>query len=324
MRNANKTHNIKIFFFNLFLLISIFTFGQQTISSQFALIPTELNAGLTGSACGLRVITHYQNLNFQSLKNTKFINYGASLDMPINLKNGDKLGLGYHFATDIAGESEYAYKSHTISVAYQKITSLVSGKPSFISLGMAAGLINNTLNAQGLRWPSQIDSGGYNPSIDPGEKSSGSILYPNVNVGLAFKGYITSTISVNSGISLNHINRPNISFLGSDVPLKTRTTAYTMIDIPLNNKWSVKPSVYYTKQGGNDFYMLGTDLAYHFDNINSLSFGGGYGKNDQTFININANINRFNIGLNYGFNQPNSFSKMECIVGYLITNNKCN
>ncbi len=70
--------------------------------------------------------------------------------------------------------------------------------------------------------------------------------------------------------------------------------------------------------------MIGTDFAYHFNQDNAISVGGGYGKNDQPFINAGVNIKRLNIGLNYGFTARNSYDKLECIIGYLITSNKCN
>ncbi|MBK9737023.1 MAG: hypothetical protein IPO92_19545 [Saprospiraceae bacterium] len=68
--------------FIFFVYVSQTSFSQLAISSQSTLIPTELNPGLTGSACGLRVITHFQNIRYRSNAST-FINYGASIDMPI-------------------------------------------------------------------------------------------------------------------------------------------------------------------------------------------------------------------------------------------------
>ena len=308
----------------ILIFISNTCFCQQAISSQYTLIPTELNAGLTGSACGLRAITHYQSIRYKYLASTTFINYGASLDMPVKLKNGDRIGLGYNYIGDLAGESSYSNTGHSISVAYLKRLTFVEGKPTFVSLGLSAGLIKNAIHVVGLRWPSQIGPNGFDPTVDPNEDFKGSIVYPNVNLGLAFLGAITSSISTNSGISINHINTPNVSFLGGKTPLKSRIIAYTKLDIMLNTTWSIHPSLYYTKQGANNFYMIGTDLAYHFNQDYAISFGGGYGKNDQPFINAGVNINRLNIGLNYGFTTHNSFNKLECIIGYLITKNKCN
>ncbi|MBP6236447.1 MAG: PorP/SprF family type IX secretion system membrane protein [Saprospiraceae bacterium] len=311
---------------SVFILIFITNtcFCQQAISSQYTLIPTELNAGLTGSACGLRAITHYQSIRYKYLASTTFINYGASLDMPVKLKNGDRIGLGYNYIGDLAGESSYSNTGHSINVAYLKRLSFVEGKPTFVSLGLSAGLIKNTINVGGLRWPSQIGPNGFDPAMNPNENITGNIRYPNVNLGLVFTGPITSSISTNSGLSINHVNTPNVSFLGGNTPLKSRIIAYTKLDIMLNTTWSIHPTLYYTKQGSNNFYMIGTDLAYHFNQDNAISFGGGYGKNDQPFINAGVNINRLNIGLNYGFAARNSYHKLECIIAYLITKNKCN
>jgi len=311
---------------SVFILIFITNtcFCQQAISSQYTLIPTELNAGLTGSACGLRAITHYQSIRYKYLASTTFINYGASLDMPVKLKNGDRIGLGYNYIGDLAGESAYSNTGHSLNVAYLKRLSFVEGKPTLVSLGLSAGFVKNTVNVGGLRWPSQIGPNGFDATMNPNENFAGSIRYPNVNMGLAFTGPITSSISTNSGISINHINTPNVSFLGSNIPLKSRIIAYTRIDIMLNKTWSIHPSLYYTKQGSNNFYMMGTDFTFHLNQDNAISVGGGYGKNDQPFINAGVNINRLNIGLNYGFTARNSYDKLECIIGYMITGNKCN
>lgn len=311
---------------SLFLLIFIWNTGfcQLAISSQYTLIPTELNAGLTGSSCGLRAITHYQNIKYKYLGNTAFINYGASFDMPITLKNGDRIGLGYNYIGDRDGTPSYSNTAHSLNVAYLKRLSFVDGKPSFVSLGISAGIIKNTIEAGGLRWPSQIGPNGFDPAANPNEDVAGSIQYPNVNVGLAFTGPITSSISTNSGLAINHINTPNVSLLHGNAPLKSRIVAYTRIDIMLNKKWSLNPSLYYTKQGPHDFYMIGADIACHFKQDKTISVGGGYGKNNQPFINAGIHIKRLNIGLNYGFTSRNAYSKLECILAYQITKNKCN
>ncbi|MBK8669347.1 MAG: PorP/SprF family type IX secretion system membrane protein [Saprospiraceae bacterium] len=306
-----------------FILISQACYCQQAISSQYTMIPTELNAGLTGSACGLRVITHFQNTQSGFLATSSFMNYSASLDMPIKLKNGDKIGLGYYYLADIAGEATLTNKGHNLNISYLKKLNIIEGRPTYLSLGISAGLLKNSIKTAGVRWPSQIGPNGFNPTIDPNENLIGSILYPNINVGLAFNGHITSSIATNSGLSLNHANTPNISFLGSNAPLTQRIIAYTKVDIMIYDKWGVHPNIYYTKQGPHNFYMIGTDVSYNFGTDKSISLGGGYGKNSLPYINLGANIDRINLGVNYSYFDLFSSHKWECILGYLITRKNC-
>ncbi|MBK9737024.1 MAG: hypothetical protein IPO92_19550 [Saprospiraceae bacterium] len=210
-------------------------------------------------------------------------------------------------------------------MAYHKSVTFVKGKPAFVSLGISYGLLTDSLEYVGFKWPSQMQVKYFDPSIDHEYIITGSNKYKNLNVGLAFKGNITSSILMNMGISMYHSNSPNISFPDNyyKIYLKPRMTAYTKLDVMINSKWSINPSLYYTKQGVRYFYMIGSDVTYHINPDNAISLGGGYGKNTEPYVNLGANIKRLTIGLNYGFTKPFYRYKLECIVGYLITKNKC-
>lgn len=302
--------------FSIFFFYGLICYGQFSISPQYHLIPVELNPSLSGSACGLRAIAHYQNRSYLS---TNDLNIGVSVDMPIHFKNGDKFGGAYHYYGDYLSDNIYTTIGHQLSVSYHKNISGTGKDQSFIALGASIGVMSRHLELTNLRWPSQITPSGFDPNIDPGESFHPHLSTPNINVGLSYYGKISTNISTNTGVTINHINRPNVSFLENTSYLQAiRSVFYTRIDMQLSKKWHIMPSAYYTKMNTADYYMFGSDVGYQFNEKYAIAVGGGYAKNDQFYVNLTATIQSLTVGLNYQRNNNVRFNQVEALVAYII------
>jgi len=310
---------------HLFIILTFcqLSFGQSNVYLLYNQLPLTVNPSLTGSACGPRASVYYQQLSNEFIESLNFNSKGLNFDIPIKLKNNDKIGLGYKLVQDVAGESKFTNFGNYLSVAYHKSLSKNQNKPQYLSIGMEAGISNTSLDGRGFRWPSQITPGGFDPTL-PGEDIDYSILYFDLNLGIAWSGHISEKIKSTAGIAINHLNTPNVSFLGaSDVNLAQRFVAHISLDIALNDKWSILPSAYYTSQNQQNYYICSANIGHQLNNKTNIQLGGGYAKNNQPFINANINFNRLNLGLAYGFENIAGLDKMEVVLGYAFGNYSC-
>jgi type IX secretion system PorP/SprF family membrane protein len=308
--------------FLMMISISQSIFSQDNIYLLYNQLPLTVNPSLTGSACGPRASVYYQQLSNDLFDFFNYYSKGVNFDIPIELKNNDKIGLGYKLMHDVAGETKFTNFGNYLSVAYHKSMNKNVDRPQYISLGVDAGLSNSSLNGKNLRWPSQIGPNGFDPSL-PGEDIDLSVRYFDINLGISWTGHISKKIKSTAGIAINHINQPNRSLLGNSSNLDQRLVYHMTLDISINDKWSILPSGYFTHQYQHGYYICSANIGHQFTNTTKVQLGGGYAKNDQPFVNATLNYKMLNLGVAYGFENKAALDKFEIVLGYAFGDYSC-
>lgn len=287
---------INVLFF--VLLTFQITFAQDIVLSDYRLYQMQLNPALVGNDHGVRISAFFQNQKFLG---SSFSNaFGTSIDSPVKLGKSLTLGLGYQFYRDVAGESKYGAKNHQLSAALTKNIEKHNVKHGF-SLGMLLGFNNQSFDNDNLRWPSQIGPNGFNPTLPSGEPLTDlNVIYFGLNLGANYSLKSSKNHQLDAGFAINNINRPNVSFLGTENKLYARKIYYLRPTIMISEKTGVVGSFFYTKQGVHSTYNFSSGiLLTKKDKFLNVNFG--YQKNNMPFVSMFLGNKKIKIGSNYSF-----------------------
>ncbi|MBK9257928.1 MAG: PorP/SprF family type IX secretion system membrane protein [Saprospiraceae bacterium] len=313
----------RILFCLALLFITTLNYAQDNIFILQNQVPVFINPSLAGVQCMPMLRIQYQHIggiggsNISSFK-------GLSFDMPVKLKNGDKLGFGYRFSNDVSGQIKYSQTRNFLAFSYHKILGSETN-PHIISIGAEAGIQATSLDLDSLRWPSQIPSTGtgWDPTISSGEDIDASKMTADFNAGLSWTGYLAKDIQVVSGFAIYHFNRPNISLTGNESRQNIRSAFHTQIDANILSKWHILPSFFYTKQGPQNFYMTGIQFGYEISNSTYVELGGVLAKNNQNFLTAQIRHKRISAGLSYSISNTNIYTRFETVIGIAFGDFKC-
>ncbi|HRO74000.1 MAG TPA: type IX secretion system membrane protein PorP/SprF, partial [Saprospiraceae bacterium] len=153
----------------LFMVITLQVSAQDIHFTQFYMSPLNLNPALTGVMnCRTRMVANYRNQWSAILSANAYNTYSVSYDQKIPVGREDYFGIGGSIWGDVAGESRFGTTQGRVSLSYSKKMAGYRKKASYLVLGADAGLANRGISNQDLRWPTQITSEGFDPTIEPG------------------------------------------------------------------------------------------------------------------------------------------------------------
>lgn len=205
------------------LVIVLNAQAQDHIYSQFYNAPNYLNPALNGQFDGdLRVNLIYRNQWSSLPGNQTYLTFSADYNMPA--LNG---GLGLLVTSSNEG-SAYLRKLN-ISGIYSYS---VDFDNAVLSFGLQAGFTQRQIDYGKIVFGDQIDP---IDGIIPGAVSEATL--PDYNNKYFFDAGAGVNVVVGnfmSGISAQHINRPNESFTGSKSTLPVRFNAHASYRLPLN------------------------------------------------------------------------------------------
>ncbi|ANQ49323.1 type IX secretion system membrane protein PorP/SprF [Flammeovirga sp. MY04] len=262
----------KLFFGILFIFFfANYSQAQDAQLSQYYASPLYLNPSLAGTGGDGRANINYRNqwigvpLNYNT--------FMASFDTPIPKKN---IGLGVLAHQDILNV--------TSGTAFQRFSFNVTGayhlkinKKYNLSFGLQGGFEQSTLGFNHLIFDDQIDNNGNINGSTADKLSDQNKIYPDISSGVMF--YANHFWA---GVSLYHINQPNISRLENGVDiLPMRFSLNLGYKIPLTHRWkgaianyddkTISLMMHYQNQGTSDQLSLGANINY-----NPLIFGVWY------------------------------------------------
>ncbi len=205
------------------LLFSQQVSGQSLVFSQYYFSPLNINPAMAGTYqntyFGLSHRSQWRNLN-NPYKAQVF-----SFSQPVITKKPVLRHVG-NFALSAFSENAgnyQLYKSWGINVAAAYNIPLDYQQDYTLILGLEGGIIQKTLNREGLRWGSQ-----YNPQIGydvtipaPASNVYGQRTFPVFNTGFIWfynpsRQYLLKSFSAFGGMSMANLNRPDLSFLTAD------------------------------------------------------------------------------------------------------------
>lgn len=223
-------------------------FSQDIHFSQFFNAPLVLNAASAGDIDGdQRAALMYRN-QWQSA-GSPFRTQAFSYDLPLfreRLK-GRYLGVGIHIFSDKAGSTRFGDTQGSLSVSY----AIKSGDESLLAFGIQGGYGQRSAALSGMRWDSQYNGAGYDPSLASGETmADASTNFVDFGAGFLWKGEARAGWRWKSGIAVHHLNQPKVSLFGTNEDqLLRRYTVHAELRFE-GKTWTWLPKVYAQQQGG--------------------------------------------------------------------------
>jgi type IX secretion system PorP/SprF family membrane protein len=256
--------------------------------SQFTASPLLLNPAMTGAFQGnYRFSAIYRNQWGSVLTGESVPMYStvsASLDFRTNkgFMQGDAFGFGLYFMDDRVGESQFSTDEVGISLAYHK--SLDRRNEHFLSLGFQSALWQRGINYSNLQFGKQNDDGSYNAQLPTGETFvTNNILFWDFSAGLMYTGRFGKRRYASGyfGVAADHLNTPNISFLGDNsVKLPMKYTIHGGYRFPLTKRFDLQPKAVYLRQGVSNELDMGSDVRILFEEReregNNFQFGAQF------------------------------------------------
>lgn len=295
----------------LFALIIIhfayFTKAQDPHFSQFFASPLTLNPALTGKFNGnYRATVNHRN-QWPEINNA-FITSTASIDFQVlknKLNSNDILGVGINFLTDNSANGAVKFNYLSASTAFHK--SLDEDGNEHFSVGLQATSSNFLINTTKLVFEDQLTTLGFtNPNT--GEIFNGTSLqksYIDVNVGLLYYKYNPENQSnYYAGLSIYHVNRPQINFTGLKYLLNPRYTLHAGGFYPFSETVGVHVSGVHSTQASATETVIGGTFqvntgGYYTNNPVLLYFGSWYRLKDALIPYLGIEFSNTRIGLSY-------------------------
>ena len=248
------------------LIFSSFCLSSQDIHfTQFYMSPLNLNPAMTGVMnCKTRMIANYRNQWAAVLAANAYNTYSVSYDQKIPVGREDYFGIGGSLWGDVAGESRFGTTQGRVSFSYSKKMAGYRKKASYLVIGADAALSNRSISAADLRWPSQITSTGWDPTMGVDELAGidKDFLYPDLAAGLLWFSVIDDNTNWYLGAAIHHLNSPDVSFLGQKVSLYSRYTVHAGVQFELQRKISLLPFAVFMAQGPHRTFNGGANLRF--------------------------------------------------------------
>ena len=309
----------KIIVFISFALLGNNVFGQDPQFTQFYANPLYLNPALAGIEDDLTFTSNYReqwNALLFPYKTTQ-----ASFIIPYHENKhkkpfGHKGGLGLSIYNDVAGQ-ENNFKTTGVNSNFAYNLPFDEHFVNVITFGLQIGYIQKNIDATNLQWGEQ-----YDPYI--GFNSSASV---SENIEFQRKGFLDvgsgvfwwynplpqenrKVVSINSGLSVSHMNNPNESIIVNDenrLPLLYKY--HGGIVFKLHNHLTASLNTLVAFQNLTTQGNVGTYLTYRFFAVGSdlfeenfIRLGGWYRVNDAAILLTEFESTKFKMGFSYDWN----------------------
>lgn len=250
----------------IFILLMVLVFlgkskSQDAHFSQFYAAPTFMSPSLAGSTGGIRLISNYRN-QWPGVKDA-YRTFAFSTDFYINKY---KSGLGVILVSDRAGSANL----NTSSLGFQYSYRIKLGNRWQFIPGLQFTLGQKSIDVIKLTFPDELYTGG---------SSGGDALFSDSKVGymdFSVSGFIYSR-AVWTGLVLDHLLKPEYSFLGEESHLPLKKVVFGGLNIWREKTSRIemprRASLVYRYQNQEGFNQL--DLGTYWYN-KMLEFGLWY------------------------------------------------
>ncbi len=295
--------------------------AQDPHFSQFYAAPLHTNPAMTGVFEGkFRVALNYRDQWSSILQDNPFRTVGASFDIRQHIAGDDYFAVGVSFLRDEAGSSRFIQNRTHLSVSYMKQLggSRYRAFDQFLIAGGQIGLGQNRVDGNLAWFDNQFDNSIFRPNtaLPTGEgdlvgDNQTTDLFLDFNAGLLYYATFDENRSFYIGGAFNHLNGPNVSFLGdSDEVLYARWLGQIGGEFPFNNNLSFLPALAATGQGPSMQTVLGGNFRYTNNDWRELAIRvGGWGRvtnKDESGTSLDAfivsailEVESWNFGLSY-------------------------
>ncbi|MCO6464160.1 MAG: PorP/SprF family type IX secretion system membrane protein [Saprospiraceae bacterium] len=299
------------------MIVTLSVSAQDIHFTQFYMSPLNLNPAMTGVMnCKTRMIANYRNQWSAILSANAYNTYSVSYDQKIPVGREDYFGIGGSIWGDVAGESRFGTTEGRLSLSYSKKMAGYRKKASYLVIGADAGLANRGISDGDLRWPSQITPDGPDLTLPSNENLQDlDFLYADLSAGLLWFSVIDNYTNWYFGAAVHHFNKPNVSFLGTDVELYSKYTIHAGVQFELRKRISLLPFAVYMAQGPHRELNAGTSVRFAMgpSRTTNQSWEAGLWyrignktpsglHSDAAIISTRFNYENFGLGFSYDIN----------------------
>ena len=255
---------LKSIIFLKLMLIGLSANCQDPIFTHTNYIPETVNPGFTGFEDKGRfyagILSRLQWPGLDSRLNTQYLFANQSFEA-----NNFDYGLGVNFIWQ--NESFNNYNFYQLNISYAQRIRL--SEDLYFRPGVEVGVGNKRNNFGALTLGDQINinTGVISPqSIDPLARNTRNFFYPDISTGIVLERVESQNdISYWLGISLRHINTPDVSFVEDEkVPLDVLLAIQFNYRFPfINDDNRVLITANYLRQGRSDRFDIGP--LFQFD-----------------------------------------------------------
>lgn len=293
--------------------------GQDAVFSQFYNSTIYLNPALAGIEDDLMVTANYRE-QWRALEHPYTTNQ-FSLIIPYHQNKHAKPfghigGLGLSLYSDVAGEYNN-FKVTGVNGNFAYNLALDQNFVNVISFGLQTGLVQKRIDFTNLNWGAQYNGiNGFNDSVEQAEVPDlRNTSFLDVGSGI-FWWYNplpkegNRLVSINSGLSIGHMNNPNESMLDYEVHrLPLLYKYHGGVVVSLANHLTASLNTLIAFQNLTTQYNVGTYLTYRFFAYESALFaesfvriGGWYRVKDAAILLTEFETTKFKLGFSYDWN----------------------
>ncbi len=300
---------MKNFYFIFILFCALNLKAQDPHFSQFYNSPLSLNPALTGLMnYDARFMANYRSQ--WSTVTVPFVTISASAELSVlkGFSPDDFFGVGLMLMNDKAGDSELRNTQVQISSAYAK--ALNGDSNNYLSIGGQFGFAQQSVNYANLLFDSQYDGDVLNPGISNNEDFAGkNVSYVDFSAGISWFFVPNPGSSFYAGLSMAHLNAPNVSFNNEEGEILYRKfTGHVGGEINTGGSISIIPNAVVLMQGPHTEVNVGAAFKYQFSEPDiyfsgiAISAGTSHRWNDAQIVSTRFDYGPMSLSLSYDFN----------------------
>jgi type IX secretion system PorP/SprF family membrane protein len=292
------------------------SYAQDPHISQFDKLPLLFNPAISGALYKIQVSTLYRS-QWTSVE-APFKTLALSFDQRLSSSRNGFMGIGLSVLSDNTGNRLTSMMDLKLSFSGHIRLSKVSS----IGIGLNGGFIQRSGNLSGMQWGSQYASGKYNADLVNAEGNwiTSTVLSPDFGAGILYNynmdeyKKVTGNNDVNfhGGFSVHHLNRPSMSYVGSDEKLPMRFTLFgnSMVRIA-NSNLATGPYFFIQKQSTASEIVIGNRFRYTvanaskytgFKSASAVYLITGYRWLDAVILGAQYEFSSYSLGLSYDVN----------------------
>lgn len=335
------------------ILLILVTFWNMAMSQDFSYTQvfahsSTLSPALTGLHNGQFKASMLFRSQWVRAVDEPFTMGGGYIDLrskvPIKTASKDAFGIGLGFVVENQGLIEYKKNSFNINAAYHKALDY-SGE-HVLSAGAQLGFLQNSVGYENVTFMDQFDGSGFNLATSE-DLPANTINSLDFGMGVHYQ-YTSDENLLSLGLSMFHINSPDISFNNNDATTLDETEnllykkylGHVFYQAAINRDLSLTPRMVVKVQGPNQLVMVGSTARIRLRGVNenAVHFGlfleGGKSfesafKPHTTSLLVGYEFNAFNIGLSYDIglvnrhnfrSSPGNFELSLSYFGFLTDN----
>jgi type IX secretion system PorP/SprF family membrane protein len=288
----------------LLLMLPLLSAAQDIHFSQYPYSPLNLSPASTGLFDGdIRFNALYRSQ--WSSVTVPYKTMGISYDQVIKSPavSGSRNAAGVVINNDRAGDGNFGTLQAMLS--FSRITAL-KDSVHFISVGAQAGIIYRSVDVNKLTFDNQFTGDVFNPLASTNENfDRTSYIYPDIHAGASWTGIFGNT-TASAGFGVQHLIKPDQTFLGEDVQLPVHIQTYAGAWLKRDDKLSFYPSLLWMSQQEFRELIFGMEIKLMMQQSTvkrrAVSIGGHYRIDDAVIPSFALYYDQWRFGISYDIN----------------------